>query len=308
MEKISEERSLHPVSSILLFIVTLFLGFVVIGPLIGFFLALPFYDGDFLTLAEEITSGQTSEAIRVPFLVMQASAAGIGLIVIPMLVYKVILKERIGKLVRTTPIIAFGLTAAAVITFMFPNSIIIEWNAELDFSGPFWSWAREREELAETFTRFLTTFHSPGEFVILFFIIAILPAIGEEFCFRGWLQPALQKATGNAHVAIWISAFLFSAIHFQFFGFVPRMLLGAMFGYMMYWSNSLWVPVVAHFTNNGFMVIFMYLHQLKIVEFDAESTEALPLVYVIPIAILFIFLMMFLKNILQQREKTAQSI
>jgi membrane protease YdiL (CAAX protease family) len=137
-----------------------------------------------------------------------------------------------------------------------------------------------------------------------FIIIAVLPAIGEEFTFRGWLQPAFEKATGNPHIAIWVSAFLFSAFHFQFFGFVPRLLLGAMFGYMMYWSGNLWVPIVAHFVNNGFSVVMMYLHQLKLVDFDAESSEALPLIYVIPFAILFGFLMFFLKKNVQ-REKTT---
>ena len=304
MENLTEERSLHPVSSILLFVATLFLGFLIIGPLVGFFLALPFYRGNFMALAEAITSGEISEEIRIPFLVMQGCASGIGLIVIPALAYQFIAKMNFSKLFQSSPFLVFGLTAAAVIAFMFPNSMVIEWNAELNFSGSFWQWAREKEELAEKFTRFLTTFQSPGEFSVAFIIIAVLPAVGEEFAFRGWLQPALWKVSGNPHIAIWGAAFLFSAIHLQFFGFAPRILLGALFGYLMYWSNNLWVPVVAHLVNNGFSLVMMYFHQLKIVDFDAENTKALPLTFVIPSALLFIFLMLYLKKIIQ-REKAA---
>ena len=307
MENLIEERS-HPLLSILLFVATVFLGFVVIGPIIGFFIALPFYPGNFMTLAEELTSGQTSEAIRVPFMVLQGCATGIGLIAIPMMSYQFISKMRVSRLFTASSLLVFALTALSVIAFMFPNSVVIEWNAELSFSGSFWSWAREKEALAEKFTKFLTNFQSLGGFATVFFIIAVLPAIGEEFTFRGWLQPAMQKATGNPHIAIWVTAFIWSAFHFQFFGFVPRMLLGAMFGYMMYWSNNLWVPIVAHFVNNGFSVILLYLHQLKLVQFDAESTEALPLTYVIPFAILFVVLMVWLRKIIQPHEATIKSI
>ncbi len=305
MENLTEAQSPHPFISIAIFIATVFLGFVIIGPIIGFFLALPFYDGDFVALANELTSGKTSEAIRIPLWIMQGAASGIGLIVFPMLAYQFVVKMEVVKLMGRGSFLVFGLTAAAVIVFMLPNSLVIEWNAELDFTGPFWSWARELEERGEKLTKFLTTFQSTGEFIAAFFIIAILAAIGEEFTFRGWLQPALLKASGNAHLAVWASAIMFSAFHFQFFGFVPRMLLGVMFGYLMHWSNNLWVPIMAHFVNNGFMMVMMYLHQLKIVAFDAESSEALPLQYVIPFALLFIFLMMYLKKITQSREATS---
>ena len=61
------------------------------------------------------------------------------------------------------------------------------------------------------------------------------------------------------HIAIWITAFIFSAVHMQFYGFVPRMLLGALFGYMFVWTGSLWVPVLMHFVNNGIAVVVNYL-------------------------------------------------
>jgi len=86
-------------------------------------------------------------------------------------------------------------------------------------------------------------------------LMALLPALAEELSFRGTLQQLL----GSKHLAIWITAIIFSAIHMQFYGFIPRMLMGAMFGYVLVWSGSLWVPIVMHFTNNGLAVLAFYL-------------------------------------------------
>jgi len=82
-------------------------------------------------------------------------------------------------------------------------------------------------------------------------LMALLPALAEELSFRGTLQQIL----GNKHVAIWVTAIIFSAIHMQFYGFIPRMLMGAMFGYIFVWSGSLWVPITMHFVNNTLAVL-----------------------------------------------------
>jgi len=118
------------------------------------------------------------------------------------------------------------------------------------------------------------------------------------------LQPQLQRATNNIHVAIWISAFLFSSLHMQFFGFVPRLFLGALFGYLYYWSGNLIVPMVAHFINNGFSVIMLYLHQLGKIDIDVESTKAVPWSAVISGTILTFALLVYLR-ILFLRNRTA---
>jgi len=94
-------------------------------------------------------------------------------------------------------------------------------------------------------------------------LLALLPALAEELTFRGTLQQVLslntQHSTLNLHLAIWLTAFIFSAVHFQFYGFVPRMLMGAMFGYVFAWTGSLWTPILMHFTNNGVAVVTFYL-------------------------------------------------
>lgn len=93
-------------------------------------------------------------------------------------------------------------------------------------------------------------------------LLALLPAFAEELSFRGTLQQIItngQRPKANSHLAIWLTAFVFSAIHFQFYGFVPRMLMGAMFGYVFVWTGSLWAPILMHFTNNGVAVVSYYL-------------------------------------------------
>lgn len=94
-----------------------------------------------------------------------------------------------------------------------------------------------------------------GVLILNIALMALLPALAEELSFRGTLQQIL----GNKHVAIWVTAFIFSAIHMQFYGFIPRMLMGAAFGYVFVWTGSLWIPVVMHFTNNGIAVLAYYI-------------------------------------------------
>ena len=86
-------------------------------------------------------------------------------------------------------------------------------------------------------------------------LMALLPALFEEISFRATLQQIL----GTGHVAIWATAIIFSAIHMQFYGFVPRMLMGAMFGYIFVWTDTLWIPVTMHFVNNGLAVVAYYI-------------------------------------------------
>jgi membrane protease YdiL (CAAX protease family) len=112
-------------------------------------------------------------------------------------------------------------------------------------------------EAEKTTKEFLTVSTASGLLLNLL-IIAVIPAIGEELFFRGILLNLFKDWTKNIHIAIIITSVLFSAVHMQFYGFLPRMLLGMLFAYLLIWSGSMWIPVVAHFINNAIAVIVFY--------------------------------------------------
>ena len=113
---------------------------------------------------------------------------------------------------------------------------------------------KDMEALAATLTEQMLKMNSTGDLLVNLFVMAVVPAFCEELYFRGTLQNIFSE-NRNKHAAIWIVAIIFSLIHFQMYGFIPRMILGALLGYLLVWSGSLWVPVIAHFTNNALAVL-----------------------------------------------------
>lgn len=111
------------------------------------------------------------------------------------------------------------------------------------------------------------------EIVINVLIIAVLPAIGEELCFRGMIQRQLGSIFSNHHIAILISAIIFSAFHMQFQGFLPRFFLGGLLGYLFYWTGNIWVPIFGHFAHNAFQVLGVYFSGENIRELDISVIE-----------------------------------
>ncbi|SMG21477.1 hypothetical protein SAMN05661096_01195 [Marivirga sericea] len=175
------------------------------------------------------------------------------------------------------------LIVLSTFSFMIFNSIIIEWNMNVEFPEflrGFGEWARNMEDRLMELTELFSSYGSFGEMLIALFIIGILPAVGEELVFRGLLQTKLQTATKNAHLAIWISAIIFGAFHMQFFGVVPRILLGALFGYIYLYSGNIWYPILAHFVNNGLAVVVMYVGPKYIDDFDASEVDTAVPIYV----------------------------
>ncbi|GAB3231208.1 hypothetical protein GCM10027346_17460 [Hymenobacter seoulensis] len=159
-------------------------------------------------------------------------------------------------------------------------SVLVEWNAKAHFPAFLSDWekaARELEDRGQQITRYLTRFSSPLRFVVAVLVIAVVPAVSEELFFRGVIQRNLVQWTSR-HVGIWLAAALFSAIHFQFFGFVPRFVLGLVLGYLYEWSGNILVPMAAHFAQNGFQLILLYnaQQQWAASDFDPDSTESLP--------------------------------
>jgi membrane protease YdiL (CAAX protease family) len=183
---------------------------------------------------------------------------------------------------RPVPV-AWVLAAAGLVVLSVPfMSGLIEWNANAHFPGflrGFEAWARELEDRAQELTRYLTQFSSLPRFLVGLLVIAVVPAVSEELLFRGVVQRNLVQWTSSRHVGVWLAAAIFSVIHFQFFGFVPRFVLGLLLGYLYEWSGNILVPMAAHFAQNAFQIVLLYAQQrgaFGVSSFDPESTEALP--------------------------------
>ena len=151
------------------------------------------------------------------------------------------------------------------------------WNEAMKLGGPFEKveeWMRTLEDSAEAITERMLNVNTFGGLLLNLLIIALIPAIGEEMTFRGVLQQALTRRLKSPHVAIILSAAIFSFIHFQFYGFLPRMFLGVLLGYMFYITDSLWPCMLMHFLNNGTTVVLYYLNNKGITHVDVEHLGA----------------------------------
>jgi membrane protease YdiL (CAAX protease family) len=166
-----------------------------------------------------------------------------------------------------------GWTILSMVVLLPALNFITQLNLQISFPEALKgleSWLRTMdEEQAKPMEAILHT-DSFWAFGYNILVIAIFAAIGEELTFRGLLQNICGKTLRNRHVIIWVVAIIFSAFHLQFFGFVPRMLMGAYFGYLLYYTKNIWIPMFAHFTNN-FVAVSLY----RIYQDDPAGMEAI---------------------------------
>ena len=147
-----------------------------------------------------------------------------------------------------------------IVSIPWMNTLVL-WNQNLHFPealSQLEQILRNAESNAEILVSTIIGGTGISDLIVSILIIGILTGISEEVFFRGGLQSLLMRSTGNVHIAIWITAFVFSAVHMQFFGFFPRLLMGAFFGYLLYWSNSLWLPILVHALNNSIVVTYTW--------------------------------------------------
>ena len=167
-----------------------------------------------------------------------------------------------------------GLVAALLLIVAFP---LVQFIFSINKQLPIPQWAIDQENLINNTIQQLLVVNAPSELFFNLFTIAVLPAIGEELLFRGIVQQNLEKGTKNPHIAIWLTALIFSFIHFQFQGFFPRLFLGAGLGYLFVWTRNLWLPIIAHLAYNGGQILLQYGHQQGILGIDLNAVETVPL-------------------------------
>ncbi|KAA3440256.1 CPBP family intramembrane glutamic endopeptidase [Rufibacter hautae] len=269
--------TLHPLKSLLLFIV-----FVVAGLFIGNFLAVVLvkmiWGYGVVETAEMLSKPSAYPESRSALVLFQGMVHFVGFTVASLAFLRVNAYKPAAFLSPRAVVPFYLLLGSAVLLLVIlpASSWVVHWNATVDFPAfleGFERWAKAKEDALRELTLELTKINTIPQLVLGMVVFAVLPAIGEELAFRGIVQQELQRWWRNPHLAIWVSAIIFGIIHLQFYGVVPRIMLGLLFGYLYWWSGNIWVPIIGHFMNNGFMVLMMFLAQRQAVTMNVESTE-----------------------------------
>ncbi len=284
------------------------IGVLIVLQGIGLFLIPPIFGipiGDILSL---ITGESDHPNGRMAFLFIQGLGAGLGFFIAALVIAKFVDKASFEwkHQVNNFNFIGLGLTVLIMVGGILFNALLIDWNVNFTFPdslNSFEQMLRNKEDQLMEMTLYLTDFETVGEFMMGLLVIGILAGLGEELLFRGILQPKLHQYTNNAHLGIWLTAFIFSAIHFQFYGLLPRMVLGAIFGYLYYFSGSLLYPIIAHVLNNAFTVVLVYLNKLGKVNFNMEETDQVS----IPFALLGLVILILGMRIFKQKNQQIES-
>lgn len=169
-----------------------------------------------------------------------------------------------------------ALVTAMTVGGMLVNGLLMYWNSHLalpEFLSGVEQWMRDMETQLMELTQFLTDFQSISELLAGILVIGVFAGVGEELFFRGLIQPKMQGYLGSPHWGIWVTAIIFSAIHVQFYGFLPRLFLGALFGYLYHYTGSLFYPILGHILNNALTLLLVYAANQGVIALDVQSTD-----------------------------------
>lgn len=169
---------------------------------------------------------------------------------------------------RRPPLIPTLLAIATLLVSIPAMNRVIALNESIELPQNIAQTLKDMEAGAAGMIAAVTGPHTIPNLIMTILIVGIMAGLSEELLFRGCLQRLLTTGGISPHAAIWIGAFVFSLLHLQFYGFIPRMLLGAFFGYLLWWTGSVWVPVILHITNNTFFLVEQYRN------FGAENAQA----------------------------------
>lgn len=249
---------LHPFMKLLLLVLLMISGMLVVF-FIGMVVTLPFSG---LDLFDQLRGGDRNNLNMLRYLQILSH---LGLFVIPGFLFAYLVDRRPmrylrgGRIPRTASLVFSALLMIAAVPVVY---VLMQYNQQLSLPealGNLEQWMRQSEDAAEEMMAQFLNVSGGRAYFFNIMMIAVLPAIGEEFIFRGAIQRIFKQWTGSSHLAVFIAAVLFSAMHLQFFRFLPLLLLGIFLGYMFVITKNIWVPVFAHFFNNAAAVTFYYL-------------------------------------------------
>lgn len=205
-----------------------------------------------------------NDTVNISLLKFYQSVYSIGMFIIPPFIIAYLLHHKVKEylyLQQKTKLRNIILATIIIVVSLPMINFLAEINSHLhlpDFMLSIENWMKDSEEQAKVVIEKFLVMKSLPDLLVNLLVIAVIPALGEELLFRGVIQGIFSKITKNVHWGIVITAFLFAALHMQFFGLLPRMVMGILFGYLLIWSKSLWVPIIAHLVNNGLAVLAKY--------------------------------------------------
>lgn len=235
-----------------------------VAALMGLLIGKAWLGVDLLTLADVVSNPQTE--VDIAFLKFYQLINQIGFFIVPVAIYCFLVTSSstsylmLNRSPNATNLLVMGMVVFTILPFI---NFLGEFNQQMDLPKAFdglENWMKEKEEQAFVLTETLLKTKTTGGLILNLIIVALVPALGEELLFRGVILRLFNDITRNAHWAIIISAFLFAALHLQFYGFLPRFALGVALGYSLVITRNLWVPIFIHFVNNTASVIVFYLH------------------------------------------------
>ena len=287
-------NQLHPGLQFVIFS-ALFILVLIVGNLIGTAIATVLYGVKALTdvLGLNLNSPHAAAVLWI----LQTAGTTFPIIAAPVFFAYIVVRNPAGYI---KPNFQFKWTLLLVVfAVMFFSNPAIEFLSNLNQKmvlPPWLKWMRDSEDSAQKLMDVMLQMKTIPGLVFDVILIGLVPAIIEEFMFRGVLQTIFVRWTKNTHVAIWITAILFSAFHMEFFGFLPRLLLGALFGYFVAWSGSIWPAVWAHFLNNAADVVVTYLYQHKHIKANPDDQHLFnTLSYLISFALMLNLLLLYRK-------------
>lgn len=300
MKRIAYLENTSPFGKLLL-LIGLILLFSVLTALSGLLIGKLFFGTDFIELSSIIANPSTPEAIG--FVKFFQLINQIGIFILPVGAYSLFVSTSAGNYLKldhkptAVSLLIVGLMVYSILPFL---NYMAEFNQNIVLPEAFWGieqWMKEKELQAAHLTEIFLKTNSISGLSINLFIVALIPAIGEELLFRGVLLRLLKEMTKSIHLAVIISALLFSAIHLQFYGFLPRFLLGLILGYSFVFTRNLWVPIFLHFVNNASSVIIYYLHYNGFIKISMENFGASPNpVFIIGSLLATLWLMIMLRQ------------
>lgn len=223
-----------------------------------------------------ILTNQENIASNLLFMKLMQIFSSAGMFIVAPIAFAFINQQKPKSYFYFDKSLSLNLVFLVIAILFFSNPVfdlLIKLNQNIpfpDFLKTIEDWMKQKEDEVGELTKQLLVMKTYGDLSVNLLMIAVIPAIGEELFFRGGLQNIFKSWFKNHHLAIWITAILFSAIHLQFFGFFPRLFLGALFGYLLVYGKSIWLPILGHFLNNASAVIYAFILQK-----NGESLETL---------------------------------